>query len=85
MKKYTGRGSVSVPRRIIAFEICVILHITRKPNLIVFIYPFKIFLSSQQAYLLVDFFKTLVYSSGRFQDINRCFFLADTPQKVDFV
>ena len=30
-----------------------------------------------------NFFKTLAYFSVRFQYINRCFFLADTPQKVD--
>ena len=31
------------------------------------------------------FFKTLAHSSARFQDTKRCFFPADTPQKVDHI
>ena len=31
----------------------------------------------------LNFFKTLAYFSVRFYEIERCFFLTDTPQKVD--
>ena len=64
-------------------NVCKVLHITRQPNsmiVLLFIENISKFLTSSWA-----FFKTFACFSAQFQIMNRCFFLADTPQKPDEV
>ena len=74
-----------MPRRITASEICIILHITRKPNLIVLLSVQNIsrFSTGLPPRTLFQNFGLLL---GTFSGHKKMFFfLADTPQKVDFV
>ena len=84
LKLHGDRGGCNPPRLkagcMTASEIYLIHNIIRKPNSIIvllFIQNISTFLTSLTPCRLVAYF------SARFQEVNRCFFLAVTFQKVD--
>ena len=71
------------PRWVTASEICLIVSILRKPNSIIvllLIQNISTFLTNLTPCRLVLW---SLYFSARFKDVNRCFILAVTSQKVD--
>ena len=84
LKLHGDRGGCNPPRLkagwMTASEIYLIHNIIRKPNSIIvllFIQNISTFLTSLTPCRLVAYF------SARFQEVNRCFFLTVTFQKVD--
>ena len=86
MKNYTNRGGCYPPRQNPPRSICIILHILRKPNLIIvllFFQLFKMLLSSEQDYLLIDLLQTfgLILGTVSKADVFPCRYMY-TPQKI---